>query len=309
VLFTKHSACRSHAIGVAALLACLVPLQAAVAGMQNAPHCASGRAALRAMLETEYGFGHAAKNSVRQAFLEYLAEDSVVLNPAPEPGRAVYLAATESKNQLEWYPTLAEVAPSGDLGFTEGPYIFTVAESGKQFHGHFLTIWKRDATCSWRAEFDGGASHAAPSVAEVKLMPDQTPFIKTEPPPTALVTADAASSALEDFEQTVQQDGFAAALRTYGRDNDFLMLTDEHSPVGIGEATTYLESHAMTGAWKENVRGRSADSTIIYSVGELTDSNNSPTHVYAQIWQFDPKVANWGLRILLINPLPPPRAK
>jgi hypothetical protein len=28
-----------------------------------------------------------------------------------------------------------------------------------------------------------------------------------------------------------------------------------------------------------------------------------------QIWQYAPKVANWGLRVLLINPLPAPKAK
>lgn len=306
---TVRSTRAGGATGLAAILACLVPPSVPAAAVQGAPHCTNGRAALRSMLESEYAFGQKAKSSVRGAFLEYLEDDSVVLNPVPEQGRAVYLAAKESKNQLEWYPTLADVASAGDLGFTEGPYTFSVAESGKQFHGHFLTVWKRDASCAWRVEFDGGVSHPAGSISEAKLVPNQAPFTKTEPPPPALVAADAASHAIGDFQRTVQQDGFAAALRTYGRDNDFLFLTDEQSPVGIGEATNYLEAHAMTGAWKEDVRGQSADSSIKYSVGRLTDGNNLATHAYAQVWQFDPKVANWGLRILLINPLPPPKAK
>jgi hypothetical protein len=56
-------------------------------------------------------------------------------------------------------------------------------------------------------------------------------------------------------------------------------------------------------------RGRSADSTLLYSVGEVTDRNKRSTHAYVQIWQYDPKVAIWGLRVLLVNPLPPPKAK
>jgi hypothetical protein len=44
-------------------------------------------------------------------------------------------------------------------------------------------------------------------------------------------------------------------------------------------------------------------------VGEVTDRNKRSTHAYVQIWQYDPKVANWGLRVLLVNPLPPPKAK
>ena len=157
-------------------------------------------------------------------------------------------------------------------------------------------------------EFDGGVAHPAPSISESKLLPNLAPFNKSAPPPAALVAADAASRAIEEFQRTVQQDGLAAALRTYGRDFDFLFMTDEQSPVGIAEATTYLEAHMMTGDWEEVVRGESEDSSIAYSVGRLKDGSNWGTHAYAQIWQFDPKVVNWGLRVLLINPLPPPKA-
>lgn len=306
---TIRSAREAGATGLAAILACHIPPSVPAAAAQGVPHCTNGRAALRSMLESEYAFGAKAKSSVRGAFLEYLADDSIVLNPAPEQGRAVYLAAKESDNQLEWFPALADVASGGDLGFTEGPFTFTVAESGKQFHGHFLTVWKRDASCAWRVEFDGGVSHPATSIPESKLVPNEALFNKTEPPPPALVAADGARHAIGDFQRTMQQDGFAAALRTYGRDSGFLFLTDEQSPVGIGEATNYLESHMMTGAWKEVARGQSADSSIAYSVGQLADGSKLGTHAYAQIWQYDPKVANWGLRILLINLLPPPKAK
>ena len=81
-----------------------------------------------------------------------------------------------------------------------------------------MTVWKRDASCAWRVEFDGGVSHPAPSISESKLVPNQAPFNKAAPPPPALVTGDAASRAIAKFQHTVQQDGFAAALRTYGRD-------------------------------------------------------------------------------------------
>jgi hypothetical protein len=306
---TIRNACVGCAAGIGAALACLVPLCALAAGLEDAGRCATERAALRAMLETEYAFGQRAKSSVRGAFLEYLADDSRVLHPGPEPGRAVYLSAKDSKNELEWYPTVGDVAPSGDLGFTAGPWTYTLADNDKQFHGHFLTVWKRDARCTWHVEFDGGVSHAAPTSAEQKLIPDQATFTKSELPPPRFVTDDAPGHAVSDFQETAQQDGFAAALRTYGRDNDFIFFTDEQSPAGIAGTITYLNAHAIMGVWKESARGRSADSTILYAVGELTDSNDLSTYAYVQIWQFDPKVANWGLRMLLINPLPPTKAK
>ena len=56
----------------------------------------------------------------------------------------------------------------------------------------------------------------------------------------------------------------------------------------------------------------SADQTHaddVVAVGELLDENKRSSHAYAQIWQYNPKVANWGLRILLINPLAPVMSK
>jgi hypothetical protein len=272
--------------------------------------CATMRDALKAMLESEFAFGQKAQTSVAGAFLEYLTEDSWVLNPAPAPGRPIYQAAKESKNTLEWYPAVGDAAPSGDLGFTAGPWVYTNADSGKKAYGHFLTIWKRDATCQWHVEIDGGISHPMPKIAEPKLLPDQAPMSATEQPPANLVAQDAAGHAARDFQATARRDGVAAALRTYGRDVDFVFFTDEQSPIGgAGAAGQYLSEHPIKGAWKEVARGRSADASLMYSVGELTDSSKRSTHAYVQIWQYDPKVANWGLRVLLVNPLPPPKAK
>jgi hypothetical protein len=270
--------------------------------------CATMRAAFKAMLEAEYAFGQKAQTSVAGAFLEYLAEDSWVLNPAPAPGRPIYQAAKESKNTLEWYPAIGDVAPSGDLGFTAGPWVYTNFDSGKKLYGHFLTIWKRDVACQWHVQIDGGISHAMPKIAEPNLLPGQAAVSATEQPPANLVAQDAAGHAVSDFQDTARRDGVAAALRTYGRDVDFVFFTDGQSPIGgAAAANEYLNEHPIKGAWKEVARGRSADASLMYSVGELADSNKRSTHAYVQIWQYDPKVANWGLRVLLVNLLPPPK--
>jgi len=136
-------------------------------------------------------------------------------------------------------------------------------------------------------------------------VPDHVSYSKPAPPPQRFIDEDAAGRAVIDFRDAVQQDGFPAALRTYGRNVGFLFYTDDQSPMGIAAASVYLSSHSIAGDWKEDASRRSADSTLEYAVGELTDTHGQSTHAYVQIWQYDPKVANWGLRILLIKPLPP----
>jgi len=75
--------------------------------------------------------------------------------------------------------------------------------------------------------------------------------------------------------------------------------------MGVAAASDYLVTHPVSGAFKEVARGKAADSTLLYTVGELADSHGQSTHSYVQIWQYDPRVANWGLRILLIDAIPP----
>jgi ketosteroid isomerase-like protein len=269
--------------------------------------CDTGADAFRGLLRTEYAFNQQAHTSVRAAFLEYLADDSLVLQPGPVPGRAFYDTAKDQTGALEWFPADADIAASGDLGFTTGPWIYSAA--GGRISGHFLTIWKRDAGCRWRVEFDGGVSHAADVGVETKLVPDAALFAKRNAPPAKLIAEDAVGRAMNDFQDTGRRDGFAAGLRTYARTADFRLYTDGEFPMGVAEANRFLIGHAMAGAWKEDARGRSADSTVAYSVGELADAHEHRTHAYVQIWQYDPRVASWGLRVLLINPLATSTAK
>ena len=277
----------------------------APATLATGPGCPQGRAALQAMLASEYAFADRAQTSVRGAFLDYLAEDALVLNPEPRSGRPIYQAAPDSKDKLEWYPSTGDVAPSGDLGFTAGPWVYTSA-AGTQSHGHFVSVWQRDSNCHWHVEFDGGVSHAAPRNPEPKLHQDLAPNVAVQLPPAKFLAADAPARTIEDFQVTAQTDGLASALRTYARDQNFQFFADQQFPAGAGAATVEVSAHPVSGHWQEAARGRSVDSTVVYCVGEIMNGEGHATHAYLEIWQYDAKVANWGLRVLLVNPLPVP---
>jgi hypothetical protein len=268
------------------------------AAAQSAPRCAQSGQALKDMVQTEYAFAERAQSSVRDAFLQYLAEDSLVLEPAPTPGRAFYEAAKPSDDKLQWYPAAA--AAGEDLGFTTGPWVYTGA-GGSRAYGHFVTVWKRDGQCRWRAEFDGGISHDAPANPEPKWAPD--PLLPGKPrAPGPLSAGGAIERAMADFQRTAQQDGLAAGLRTYARDGDFRFYIQGASPMNAGAASDLLKQASALGSWSENARGRSSDGSLAYSVGQYTDAKKGGRHSYLQIWQYDPKVANWGLRLLLQSP-------
>lgn len=272
-------------------------------------NCVTGVAALSGMLEAEYAFSLKARESVRGAFLDYLADDAQVLEPTPTPGRAFYAASQDSSDRLERYPAMADLAGSGDVGFTAGPWTDTAGSGGLQQHGHFVTIWRQDSNCRWRVQVDAGISHPGESTDEPRLASGQVKYTTPGTPPPSLVTQDAAGHAIGDFQDTARHDGVAAGLRTYARTRDFQLYSDGQAPLQLGAANLLLTAHPISGDWIESARGRSADSSLAYAVGVLRDANQLSSHAYVQIWQYEPRVANWGLRLLLINPLTPSMSK
>jgi ketosteroid isomerase-like protein len=59
--------------------------------------------------------------------------------------------------QVAWTPNAADVAASGDLGYTSGTYdLHANAPDGSAFsdHGKYLTTWKKDASGAWKVAYD-----------------------------------------------------------------------------------------------------------------------------------------------------------
>ena len=223
------------------------------------------------------------------------------------PGRSFKAAARQNCDYVDWYPVVADLAVSGDLGFTAGPWACSLAGAGAgaQIQGHYLTVWKRDEGCDWQVQFDTGVSNPAPAEAEPRLSSGSAPLGRITPPPQPAADA-AVSQAITDFQSTAGQDGIAAALRTYARTRDFRFYTDTRAPMGLADANQYFTDQPILVTCEEQSRMRSADSTLAYCGGVFTDVRRRSRHAYAQIWQYEPRVANWGLRVLLINSLSPP---
>ncbi len=262
--------------------------------------CSAGLESLRALVRTEYAFAEKAVSGVRGAFLEYLAEDSVILQPGPRAGRPYWTSRPEHEagGQLAWYPSIAEISSGADLGFTAGPWTYTAGAAAVE-HGHFVSVWRRDAHCAWHVEFDGGVSLAEAAAAEPKWVePDQTDF-RTVP---GRVTV---SQSIDEFRSVAKVDGLKAALRTYSLNSGVRFYMDGQAPMdGALPILRYLSSHTIAGSWKEYVQRGSIDSTLTYAVGEIVDEQGVSSHAYLQVWIYDSKVANWGLRLLLLAVLP-----
>ena len=100
-----------------------------------------------------------------EAFKQYADPHAIVLgNPDFIIGRNAIFEARQGGapgTVLSWTPSIAEVGPLGDLGFTIGSYLFTAP--GVTSNGKYLTIWRKSANGTWRYVQDGGSVSPPPA--------------------------------------------------------------------------------------------------------------------------------------------------
>lgn len=131
---------------------------AACSGHQTGPSPAIAGAGTIVELEGQFAAAVRARGA-KAAFLEFLAEDSIILQPGPVWGRAAWEAADELSGTLAWVPDRAQLAADGRLGFSTGPWTLTDAEGKRTVEGRYVTVWRKTAD-AWRVVFDGGFARA-----------------------------------------------------------------------------------------------------------------------------------------------------
>lgn len=99
-----------------------------------------------------------------ETFLAFVLDDAHML-PPNEPLtsgkgdiRTLYSSMQELPGfSIKWEPNIAEVASSGDMGYTIGAYKLSVNDStGMPMvdTGKYLTVWKKQADGSWKVAAD-----------------------------------------------------------------------------------------------------------------------------------------------------------
>lgn len=122
--------------------------------------------ALASLIEAERAFSRLAEaKGIREAFLTCLAPDAVVFRPGPVDGRPVYEKMDPANpTVLTWEPEVAEVAASGELGYTSGPYQVRPRRGAEPTgFGHYVSVWRKQPDGAWKVRLDIGIQHDRPA--------------------------------------------------------------------------------------------------------------------------------------------------
>jgi ketosteroid isomerase-like protein len=163
---------RRHALGkwIAATLAALMASFAGSsisARVSHAPsHSTNANHALEEIIQAEAQFAKASvEMGTKKSFLRYVAPDGVIFRPRPVPALETLKGdADDSPTEgfLDWWPVMAGVARSGDLGFSVGPWhqhlAIPVSNYPADTYGYYCTVWRRQADGSWKFVIDGAGA-------------------------------------------------------------------------------------------------------------------------------------------------------
>jgi hypothetical protein len=115
--------------------------------------------ALYEMVQTDNAFSDACKQGgMKKAFIEYLADEAVLLRPGYLPivddEVIKFISAQEDTSfKMYWEPKGAEVAASSDMGYTYG--IYQVETRDTLLKGTYLSVWKK-LKGQWKLVVDTG---------------------------------------------------------------------------------------------------------------------------------------------------------
>ncbi len=112
------------------------------------------------------------EKGMAKAFVQYASDDVVKLRdkqlPILNKEDLKKWLGDEGKEDfvLSWEPTKADIAQSGDLGYTFGNWLLkTKTSDGKDtvVYGNYVSIWKKQADGTWKYVLDGGNTTPKPA--------------------------------------------------------------------------------------------------------------------------------------------------
>ncbi len=103
---------------------------------------------------------------MKKAFLEYIDNEGILLRPNHKPivgADAIDFLSlvNDTAYTLTWKPAKAEIAKSGDLGFTYG--IYELKTKDTTLNGTYVSIWKKQSSGAWKFVLDSGNEGISPA--------------------------------------------------------------------------------------------------------------------------------------------------
>ena len=277
----------------------------------------SMRPDIASLVEAEKEF---AKTSVsrgmREAFLAYLSEDSILFRPGPVPGKKWMEEHPARPGILTWEPIFADISKSSDMGYTTGPWEFRRQSFKEQpvAYGHYITIWKKPRFESWKVVLDVGISHPAhPAKERTLTVPeDQISRGKTLRKTDVGIEVESLLKMEDSLSKQISRKGIYAAYSALLIEDSRFYREDIFPIVGRAAIEDFLKKEEGSRNFLPEKAFVSGACDLGYSYGQYKSQKTKgdpeePGH-YVRIWKKNVK-GQWRLALDIANPEPPKPAE
>jgi hypothetical protein len=279
------------------------------------PARAAADAALDSLVASERAFAAlSVAKGMKAAFLAYLAEGSVVFQPAAVDARKLWEGRPASAATLSWEPSFAAVSSAGDFGYTTGPWEFrppadslgTPAPPESYAYGQFNSVWKHDKKTGWRLIADIGVTHAKPArggVGSGEFTAGPVLRVRTMKIGRADIPGED-----QRLSKAMRAVGPREALVAHGAPD--LRLNSEGRPPAVGLEAAQARFDTLGGFYEYRTEGsviaKSGDLGYSYGLAErFVSATGAPadSSVYLHVWRQEGG-RFWRLALAVLNPLP-----
>jgi ketosteroid isomerase-like protein len=261
------------------------------------------------LVQNKYAFARdVAAHGVRDGFLMYLDKQSVTFAPQPVNAYDFYTQRKPGSSKLSWYPAFALVSASGDFGVDTGPWTADWTQDGKaqSAHGEWLSVWARDKSGAWRALFDGGVSHPAPT-APAQALDEIAPVTQLPASKDPAPSTDEAQSEVERQETLFSNDavnGLKTAYSSVAAEDIRLLLEGAYPLVGREPVLKIMPTTPAGFQWvaQGGSIAKSGDLGYVYGMTykSMDEKHETPQGVYMHVWRRDAD----GWKLILAEEVP-----
>jgi len=253
------------------------------------------------------------QEGTRTAFMAFIADDGILLRPTAVRGRQWMtenpVPASDKRPWLSWEPIFADVARSGDLGYTTGPWKYKddIHDSKPVAYGNFITVWKKQRG-SWKFAIDLGTSNPAPNqpAKPLRLQKDRRAEPKGNPDNEA--EADALLAREREFSSDSATRGAQKPFGSYATPQVRVFRKGKFPFVGAKVASSALPPGSSVWTWEPTFADVSESGDLGYSYGTYRlGSKASPSKTlekgnYLRIWKKQGDL--WKVVVDVADPLP-----
>jgi ketosteroid isomerase-like protein len=240
---------------------------------------ANAQKGIDGVIRAERSFAaYSVAHGTKDAFLKFIDSNAVMFDKG-QPVNALKLWSLREKRPgiLNWQPQFAEIAASGDFGYTLGPWTFQPrsVHDSVVARGSFFTIWHCDEKGEWKFLFDIG-NDRTPVNPSVNVKKIEAPKLTAKPDTEEMLASEKAFCDLQQKLPATAYEQYLSGFSILNRNNMLPAYTDDEK-TQIIKATPAKIYYTVEGS------GIASTGDLAYVYGTAT--LNERTEGYLRVWR------------------------